>query len=110
MIEDRQWPRIKELQDTIAKAKRELKGLETPKSFHEDIQEELDAFEAERASGDNYEDKGYSLGNTIAAALNMMHERLQGQVIVHGSEEVTVFTDVGNLRYNGDEWFFLENQ
>lgn len=110
MSEDERWARVRELHGVIEKAERELKGLEPSKSFLMKIQEDLDAFDAELAAGDDYVSKGHNLGNVVAAALNMMNERLQGAVSTHGSGSVTVSTDVGDLLYEEGEWYFLENQ
>lgn len=106
--EDERWARIKELQGVISKAEAELKALEPPKSFLMELQEVLEVLDVERAAGDDYDTKGRVLGNHLAVGLNMLNDRLQGGVAVHGPNEITVGTDVGDLRWDGDEWFFLE--
>jgi DNA-binding response OmpR family regulator len=107
MTEDERFARIQELQGTIFKARDELKKMEPPRSFLMELQEELDEMDAERAAGDDYDTKARNLGNLLAAGLNLLNEHVQGEVVVHAGE-VSVGTDVGDLRWNGEEWYFME--
>lgn len=108
MEEAERLHRQRELRGVIAKAEAELKVMEPSKSFLMELQETLDAMDSERASGEDYDTVARSLGNMAAATLNMLNDRVQGEVAVHNSGEVTVGTDVGDLRYSDDEWYFLE--
>lgn len=107
MSKDERFARMQELHGVIARAERELKGMEPPKAFLMELQEMLDVMDAEKAAGDDYATKGRLLGNLLATGLGLLNETLQGEVLLHEGE-VTIGTDVGDLRWNGDEWYFME--
>lgn len=101
--------RALELHAIIGKAERELQSLEPRRSFLEKLEEELHDFDARRESGNDYESIGISLANTLVDALNILNERLQGNVRMH-QESLTISTDVGTMTYDVDseEWYFTE--
>lgn len=108
MANDERHARVRELYLVIDKAERELEKLEPRKSFLEKIQEDLDEFEAERAAGENLEDKAAALCELLAAGLNSIQSALEGHVAFREGA-VAISTTAGQISYDpeANEWFFV---
>ena len=96
--------RVTELWGVVERAERELARLGSSRS----LTRAVEAAMAELKTGEDAESQGEDLGVALAAGLNALTEQFKGQVVAHAEEGVTVSTDVGDLRYDGEEWYFLD--
>lgn len=112
MKADERSERIDELSMVVARAKRELEELEPRRSFLELLQEELDEFDAEKAAGENWEDKAADLCELLVTGLNSIQSVFEGYVATPGGGEVNVSTAAGSISYDPDtdEWSFMDGR
>jgi hypothetical protein len=96
--------RVAELWSIVDKAEKELARLGSSRSLTKDVEAAM----AELDAGDDPVSQGKELGNMLAAGLNLLAMQGEAVVTAHSSDDVAIGTDFGDLRYDGDEWYFLE--
>jgi hypothetical protein len=96
--------RVAELWLIVDKAEKELARLGSSRSLTKDVEAAM----AELVAGDDPMSQGRELGNVLASGLNLLTTQGDAAVTAHSSGDVTIGTDFGDLRFDGDEWYFLE--